>query len=159
MTVDPKIALRLQFLARVVRKECRHLATTDQRLFGSLFSLAQASQLEADPDLAERVEAFVGRFGRLQDTVGDKLLPLLLSVLGEKASAAVDNLDRAERLGLINSADEWMTMRYLRNQMVHEYVEDPVVLNSALLSGHAFVPTLIAAADKMLGEIERRGMA
>jgi len=159
VTVDPKIALRLQFLVRVVRKECRHLATTDQRLFGGLFNLAQAKQLETDPDLAERVEAFVGRFGRLQDTVGDKLLPLVLSVLGEKASAAIDNLDRAERLGLINSADEWMTMRNLRNQMVHEYVEDPVVLMSALQSGHGFVPALIAAADKISTEVERRGLA
>lgn len=159
MTVEPGIVLRLQFLARVVRKECRHLAGTDQRLFASAFTLAQASQLEADPDLAERVEAFVGRFGRLQDTVGDKLLPLLLAALGERTAAAIDNLDRAERLGLIGSADQWMTMRNLRNQMVHEYVEDPVVLTSALQSGHTFVPALIAAADKMITEIEQRGLA
>lgn len=156
MTVEPKIALRLQFLARVVRKECKHLIATDQRLFGGLFTLEHACQLEEDLDLAERVEAFVGRFGRLQDTVGDKLLPLLLAALGEKPSAAIDNLDRAERLGLIDSADEWMTMRNLRNQMVHEYVEDPVVLTSALQSGHIFVSALIAAADKMITEIERR---
>ena len=38
MTMEPKIALRLQFLARVVRKECKHLATTDLRLFGGLFA-------------------------------------------------------------------------------------------------------------------------
>lgn len=159
MTLQPGIALRLQFLARVVRKECIHLTTTDQRLFGNLFTLEQAARLEADPDLAERVEAFVGRFGRLQDTVGDKLLPLLLDALGEKTSAAIDNLDRAERLEFLHSADEWMTMRNLRNQMVHEYVEDMVVLSSALQTGHAFVPALIATANKMLAEIERRGWA
>ena len=96
MTLKPDITPRLKFLVRVVRKECRHLATTDQRLFGGAFTLAQASQLETDPDLAERVEAFVGRFGRLQDTVGDKLLPLLLAALGEKIGAAIDNLDRVE---------------------------------------------------------------
>lgn len=159
MTLQPGVALRLQFLARVVRKECIHLTTTDQRLFGNLFTLEQAARLEADPDLAERVEAFVGRFGRLQDTVGDKLLPLLLDALGEKTSAAIDNLDRAERLELLHSADEWMTMRNLRNQMVHEYVEDMVVLSSALQTGHAFVPALIATANKMLAEIGRRGWA
>lgn len=123
MTEELKIVPRLQFLARVVRKECQHLTTTDQRLFGGLFTIEQAMQLEADHDLAERVEAFVGRFGRLQDTVGDKLLPLLLDALGEKSSAVIDNLDRAERLGLLKSADEWMTIRNLRNQMIHEYVE------------------------------------
>jgi hypothetical protein len=159
MTVENKIALRLKFLARVVRKECLHLSTTDQRLFGNTFTLEQATRLEEDPDLAERVEAFVGRFGRLQDTVGDKLLPLLLTALGEKSSAAIDNLDRAERLGLIKSADEWMTIRNLRNQMIHEYVEDPVLLIDALKTGHDFVPALIDAANNMIAEIERRDWA
>jgi hypothetical protein len=161
MIEKPKITLRLQFLARVVSKECKHLATTDQRLFGVLLSLEQVAHLEEDTDLAARVDAFVSRFGRLQDTVGDKMLPLLLVALGEKLSAAIDNLDRAERLGLLKSSDEWMTMRNLRNQMVHEYVEDPLVLNSALQTGHAFVPSLIATAtaNKMIAEIERRGWA
>lgn len=159
MTLQPKTALRLQFLSRVVRKECQRLSSTDKRLFVNLFTLEQVMCLEADLDLAERVEAFVSRFGRLQDTVGDKLLPLLLDALGEKPSAAIDNFDRAERLKLIQSADEWMTMRMLRNQMVHEYVEDPAILVSALQTGHAFVPALIAAANKMIAEIERRGWA
>jgi len=159
MTIEPKIVLRLQFLVRVVRKESRHLVTTDQRLFGNEFSLEQAAHLEEYLDLAERVEAFVGRFGRLQDTLGDKLLPLLLSALGEKVSSVIDNLDRAERLDIIKSADEWMAMRNLRNQMIHEYVEDPVVLHSALQSGHDFVPVLVAASDRMCAQIVRRGWA
>lgn len=156
MTIDPGIALRLQFLMRVVRKECQHLATTDQRLFGEPFTPERASQLETNPDLAERVEAFVGRFGRLQDTLGDKLLPVLLVALGETPAAAIDNLDRAERLGLIVSADEWLTMRKLRNQMVHEYVEDLAVLASALQTGHDFIPLLTNAANNLIAEIEQR---
>lgn len=41
MTLEPKILLRLQFIARVVRKECLHLATTDQRLFAVALTLEQ----------------------------------------------------------------------------------------------------------------------
>jgi uncharacterized protein with HEPN domain len=67
-----------------------------------------------------------------------------LTALGEKTSAAIDNLDRAERLGLLISVDEWMTMRNLRNQIVHEYIEDPVIFLIALQTGHALVPALIA---------------
>jgi hypothetical protein len=130
LTLNPKIALRLQFLTRVARKECQHLLSTDQHLFAQPFTLERARQLETDPDLSERVDAFVGRFSRLQDTVGDKLLPMLLVALGETPAAAIDNLDKAERMGLLDSADEWITMSQLRNQMVHEYVEDLTVLTS-----------------------------
>lgn len=157
MTLPLELASRLRFLSRVVSKECRHLALTDQRLFAGEGALAQVGQIDENPDLAERVEAFVGRFGRLQDTLGDKLLSALLSALGERLSSAIDNLDRAERLGLIESADEWMAMRALRNQMVHEYVEDGAVLMGALRSGHAFVPALLVAADRMQSEMASRG--
>jgi hypothetical protein len=137
---------RLSFLARVTEKECVHLLQTDGRLFGDLFTVEDAQKIELDPILAERLDAFVSRFGRLQDTVGDKLLPALLISMAEKPGAAIDNLDRAEKLGFIESADTWMEMRRLRNQMVHEYIEDPAILASALRSGHAFVPSLVKSA-------------
>ncbi|MHB8849001.1 MAG: hypothetical protein ACYC43_11225 [Burkholderiales bacterium] len=151
--------LKMQFLTRVVRKECRHLVSTDQRLFDVPFSADRAASLETDLELAERVEAFVGRFGRLQDTIGDKLLPLLLAALGETPGAAIDNLDRAERLGLLESTEAWLIMRQIGYQMVHEYVEDVTVLASALQTAHEFVLVLAAAANKLTAEIEQRGWA
>lgn len=157
MTLEPAAHQRLQFLTRVVRKECQHLASTDSRLFKEPFTLKQAVQLETDPDLAERVEAFVSRFTRLQDTVGDKLLPQLLRALGEKTASALDNLNVAERLGFVDSVDDWMMMRNLRNQMIHEYIEDLAVLVNALQTGHTYVPNLITTANNMLADIEQRG--
>ncbi len=35
-----------------------------------------------------------------------------------------DMLDRAERVGLLRSSDEWLDARRLRNLLVHEYLED-----------------------------------
>ena len=159
MTLSPTILLRLQFLSRVVRKEAAHLAITNQRLFKTPFTAEIASQLEKNTDLAEQVDAFVSRFSRLQDTLGDKLLPFLLMALGEKNSSMIDNLDRAERLRLIPSTDEWLSMRNLRNQMIHEYVEDLAILTNALQSAHQLVPILIAASEKILSEISNRGWA
>jgi len=157
MSLDSKTALRLQFLVRVVLKECDHLLLTDTRLFAEPFTEERAKLLAVDPDLAERVEAFVSRFSRLQDTLGDKLLPTLLMALGEKTGAAIDNLDRAERLGFILSVDEWLAMRNLRNQMVNEYVEDLLVLSSALQSAHGFVSALLTVTQAITAEVERRG--
>ena len=147
---------RLDFLCRVVRKEARYLQATDALLFAADFTVDKAGRLDQETELAERVEAFVARFGRLQDTLGDKLLPLLLGLLGERTGAFVDNLEKAERLGLVAAVDEWLVMRQLRNQMIHEYIEDPEILVNALNSGHGFVASLLDTAQKMLSEIERR---
>lgn len=155
MKVTPAQTARLEFLARVTLKECRHLLDTDGRLFGNPFTSAVAQTIEADPILAERLDAFVSRFGRLQDTVGDKLLPALLAALAEEVGPAIDNLDKAEKFGFVASADGWMEMRRLRNQMVHEYIEDLTVLANALSSGHAFVPELVAAARRCVVEAQR----
>lgn len=159
MSPVPDRLSRLRFLARVAAKECSHLAGTDQRLFSEPFTPQRAALLDTDSELAERVEAFVSRFGRLQDTLGDKLLPSLLGALGEKPAAVIDNLDRAERLGWVASVNDWSTLRALRNQMVHDYVEDPRVLADALQAAHGFVPALLETARRMLDEITRRGWA
>ena len=157
MNLPEAARLRVQFLCRVVQRESRYLQQTTQRLFTDAFTAQAVAQLEADPDRAERVEAFVGRFGRLQDTLGDKLIPAVLAALGERCGPAADNLDRAERLGFVASADEWFAMRSLRNQMVHEYVEDPAVLWDALQAGRRYVPALANTAQALVAEVTRRG--
>lgn len=154
---DEATLARLRFLVRLVAREAAHLRATDDRVFSRAFSVERATGLAADIDDAERVEAFVARFSRLQDTLGDKLLPVVLALLGESTGAAIDNLDRAERLGFVGSADQWMATRRLRNRMVHEYVEDPAVLAESLREGHALVPMLLATAAALLDEVRRRG--
>ena len=125
-------ATRLAFLIETVELETPHLLSTDMRLFAQVFDAERASGLRENMDESERTDAFVARFGRLQDTVADKLLPEFLRCLAEPVGAAVDNLDRAEKLGLLSSSDAWLASRKLRNRMVHEYVRDAAVLAEAL---------------------------
>src|SRR5688500_8043902 len=98
---------RLAFLAETVEREIKHLTDTAARLFAKPFNEQRAAALESNIDDAERVDAFVARFSRLQDTVGDKLLPILLRRLAEPVGAALENLDRAEKLGWLPSAEIW----------------------------------------------------
>lgn len=149
MIVDARAAARLQYLARLVNREIARLLATDRRLFAQPFTVERACALADDEDLAERVEAFVARFGRLQDTVGDKLLPAYLVAHGERIATFADNLDRAERLGLVADAQSWIDMRKLRNQMIHEYVEEPYLLASAITAAHEFVPRLVEVARRL----------
>ncbi|HYE37798.1 hypothetical protein [Methylocaldum sp.] len=148
--------LKVQTLATVVQKESRHLDLTTRRLFTSN-DFSWLSRLEDDPDLSERVDAFVGRFGRLQDTLGDKLIPQVLLLEEEALGTALDNLGKAERLGWLPSLAQWLEARGLRNRMVHEYVEDLAELRMALARGKELVPLLIETAENVLGLLRRRG--
>jgi hypothetical protein len=149
---------RLAFLIQTVKLEAQHLRQTDQRLFRAPFDVARAAGLRLNVDEAERTDAFVARFGRLQDTLADKLLPELLGCLAEPVGPAVDNLDRAEKLGLLRSADDWLAARKLRNRMVHEYVRDPAELAEALNEGHMLVPLLAEFGDNVARFSETRAM-
>jgi hypothetical protein len=63
-------------------------------LFVKPFDAARASSLKTNVDEAERTDAFVARFGRLQDTLADKLLPTALDWLAEPVGAAIPSFPR-----------------------------------------------------------------
>ncbi len=81
--MNPALAERLRYLCDVVEQEVQHLQATDQRLFAQAFTVERVVALGNNLEEAERVDAFVARFGRLHDTTGDKLLPALLRYVGQ----------------------------------------------------------------------------
>ena len=81
----------------------------------------------------------------------------LALALVERQVTVMDNLDKTERSGWIPNADEWQAIRLLRNQMVHEYIEDLDILTSAIQSAQLFVPMLNDVANKLLTELKKRG--
>jgi len=149
---------RLNFLVRVVTKEIRHLEYSTAQVFRIPFTPERAALLTTDQILAEKVEAFVSRFCRLQDTLGDKLLPVWLQCLEEKTGAVIDNLDRAEKLGVLASADKWLEIRQLRNQMIHEYIDSPLILSNAIGEAGRFQTQLISFANALIDDACKRGM-
>ncbi len=148
--------VRLTYLCEVVALEARYLLQTDARLFTQAMDESRAATFSEDPDLAERVDAFAARFGRLQDTVGDKLLPALLKQSAEPLGSVLDNLIRAERLGWLDSADDWIEARRLRNEMIHEYVRSAARLAAGLRAAHDRVPMLVACAAALRAYADAR---
>ena len=73
------------------------------------------------------LDQFAYRYTRLQDDIGVKLMPAVLKVLGEDAAlmSAIDRFARLEQLGWLASADEWQTLRQIRNQFTHDYPDNP----------------------------------
>ena len=140
---------RLTQLRDTAQRELQHLQTTTGRLFSSPFTADELQALCQNEDFAERLDAFVARFGRLQDLIGDKFLPAWLRAMQEPPMATVEMLDRAEKLGVLRSADEWVALRKLRNRMVHEYLWQYADLRGALLAARDGVAALAWATDRL----------
>ena len=119
-------------LIRVTAKEARYLERTAERLRSLDIDVLWVDSLENNDEYSEMLDAFVSRYGRLQDTLGDKLLPAILRASLEKTGSQLDNLLRAEKLGWIESTQSWIELRELRNRLVHEYLESADDLLNAL---------------------------
>jgi hypothetical protein len=61
---------------KIIQKEDMHLGYSWQRLFTRVIDVDWVRALDNKPELAEQLEAFVSIFGRMQDTIADKLLPV-----------------------------------------------------------------------------------
>lgn len=134
----------LAYLLRLVEKEDQHLLAVRDRFFplGEETSEKWLEEALSTPDGIDRLESFGAKFGRMQDTIVDKLLPRLLQAAGEIPGTAIDNLNRAERFSWIADANEWLGMRRLRNRLVHEYIDSPVEMLEALRQAREFVAEL-----------------
>jgi hypothetical protein len=149
---------RLAFLCTVVRKDMTLLMQSMQEL-----QLAYASKSDAEitvllstnQRLNEVIELFAGRFSRLQDTVGDKLLEQLMRALSEPPLAQLAKLDRAEALGWLSSANLWLETRQLRNLLVHEYIEAPELLVASVRTALDRCGLLLDTAQRLFAEVNK----
>jgi uncharacterized protein with HEPN domain len=146
---DNKDRLRFYQIVHLVDKEALHLEQVTQRFFDDQPSVTPTWLAEKlrDAQGIDQLESFTAKFSRLQDTLGDKLLPHFLKLAAEPVGTAIENLNRAEKLGLIADAQQWLGARQLRNLLIHEYMEDLGVLQEALEQAKAMVPVLIKTAE------------
>ncbi len=118
-------------------REAAHLAYTHRTLYALPIDLAWVRSLPEREDLAEKIDAFIGRFGRLQDHIGDKLLPRFSALLGAQPKSLLDVLAYAERMDLLESAEEFIGVRKLRNLLMHEYMSSEELFFEALQSAES----------------------
>ncbi|NOQ65141.1 MAG: hypothetical protein GQ582_11580 [Methyloprofundus sp.] len=91
--------------------------------YQEMLSFSIDTSLYDDKEKIKTIDAFIFRFIKLQDFMGDKLFKVLLKAVGEYKDnmALIDCLDKLEKLGLIKAADQWMNYRLIRNKLTHEY--------------------------------------
>lgn len=75
------------------------------------------------------------RFTKLQDTMGQKVLPAILDLAHEPIApdaTFAEKLNWLERMGALPSAEEWKKLRVARNAIAHEYPDDNEMRASAI---------------------------
>lgn len=69
-------------------------------------------------------EALTSRYARVSDMILQKLFRCLDAIELEDSGTLLDALNRAEKRGLIVSADVFREVRELRNEIAHEYAQE-----------------------------------
>jgi hypothetical protein len=111
--------------------------------------LTPESYSSLDEDRIEHWDQLIYRFGKLQDQLGEKVLPTLLEVLAEPVAGKpfLDQLARLEQLDVIPSVDVWLTLRKARNASAHEYTFHPtegaILLNNLVIYTRVLLGILV----------------
>jgi hypothetical protein len=79
-----------------------------------------------DDEAVQDWDQFVLRFTKLQDAIGTRLFPAVLSFLQEpyEDRPMLDKLHRLEKLGYLPSIEAWNMLRSIRNHFAHDYPQD-----------------------------------
>ena len=142
----------------LAERESAHLRYTHRTLYAEPIDLAWVEALEKREDLAEKIDAFVGRFGRLQDHLGEKLLPAFARLLGGEPKSLLDVVAYSERMGWVGSAEEFIGARKLRNLLVHEYMTEPEFFHEALITAKSATELLFGVVTAIKAEATTRGL-
>lgn len=97
-----------------------------------VFPLTQEAYQSLSDEDVQAIDQFIYRFSKLQDTVGEKLIKMVFSLYEENIEkfAFIDILNRLEKADIL-SAKEWKELRDIRNEMSHNYEDEP--MGSAIL--------------------------
>ena len=152
-------AARFLETLHTVHRDGTHLVYSWSRVFSQGINTAWVLSLNSNPQRAEALEAFVSRFGRMQDTIAGKLLPRWLLALAEAPGTQIETLNRAERLGVIEDVQPWLEARNLRNRLIHEYASLPEDFAADLILAQGYTPMLMSVYNKVRRfAVERMGL-
>lgn len=79
----------------------------------------------SDENLTARLDQFLFRFIKMQDSLAKRLCPAVYQILenNQDPKPFLDILNRLEQLGILKSVSLWQFFRDLRNNLAHDYPE------------------------------------
>lgn len=70
------------------------------------------------------LDAYLKRFASIQDFLGSKIFSLLLEIAGINTTKMSEVLSNIEKENIIDSLEDWIELREVRNELEHDYPEE-----------------------------------
>lgn len=104
------------------------------------------------------LDQFAYRFTRLQDDMGARLLPAILRALGEDIASlsVIDRLHRLEQLNMLQSTEEWLELRQIRNEFSHDDPATPEERFERLTFAIQAAQRLLVILDTLTDKLHQR---
>ena len=153
----PISTLRLQDAWRECERNAYHLQRALSLLQPVLPITGEQFQRLTDAQI-QTLDQFILRFTKLQDAMGGHLYPSILDYLQEpfEERPMLDKLNRLEKLGYVQNAEMWGSVRSIRNKFAHDYPDDPeknaALINIATEAAQSMVGVLVAIEKKLRQE-------
>lgn len=133
-----KIEIIKEKIARIIYESDKHIlrigeAVEDLILF---MPLDKERYISLDKHQVQALDQFLFRFAKLQDVIGRKLFKSLL-ILQENDSLLIENmpfidiLNRLEKLNILE-VKSWARLRDIRNELAHNYDDEPKEMAEAI---------------------------
>lgn len=136
--------LRLEKLISECDKHLKRISSAYKKM-STFMPLDPKKYQQLSEDDIEHTDQFLFRFAKLQDAMGEKLFMLLLEFLKEenvRNKPFIDILNRLEQLGLLDDKNVWLELRKIRNNIAHQYEDEPQQATEALNAIYAAKPIL-----------------
>ncbi len=85
-------------------------------------------------DEIAHIDQYLFRFAKLQDTIGKRLFQAIFLSLEEDVADVpfIDLLNRLEKLKVLDSKEQWLELRQIRNTLSHTYEDEPEEMSIAI---------------------------
>ncbi len=87
-------------------------------------------------DEVGHIDQYLFRFAKLQDAIGKRFFKVIALSLEEDLEDVpfIDLLNRLEKLNILESAEQWLELRKIRNVLSHTYEDEPEEMSIAINS-------------------------
>ena len=92
----------------------------------------------------ESFDSLTSKFNRTSDLFTQKIIRTSWMLLHEPFVSFIDMMNLAEKIGMIESADQLIEIRDMRNQIAHEYIPEAI---------RDLVPEVISLQEELISNI------